>query len=915
MSLTRGAPKPPVTDSAAVTSSVVVLVAPASNDVWELLEGQPNLQRTETVAAGLRIARPGDGLVVMATGYPTDATPVPLELLAAAERGVRVYVEFAGAGLPLLTHSGGSGGCLNRTAAMPTAIVTSSAEGLCTPSPGSDVSRIKYTGVACGGAGARLIRWTSMVNLAPATKDKSKQCSWNASAESATWAALWTGGCGEAPTMVHGLPTKFCGGSPSPSPPPAAPPVVALKWTQRAVITTDELAPGLPRWRILQPQSPSVVSWCPSCDREAGHGPGCAAACSAAILSTAQIAGFNSAAFNATAAELSPLLFRLPPSGNASKTAVPMLVSTTRLSSFKLGRFSPSSAWRGLWNWILEQLQDAKDPQSRLELPTWKPSVRPAFRMSSVLPADGETAAAAASARWLANASTLVVANDERRGNESSICCVQQEGQVCVEHNCSALDVCPSPYAPAGVVNSTCAQEGWSSVIKEDGSQAMMPLFIRTDGNSEAAMGLATVATMLPKTAANTTSAERARWRRLSAQIFDYVYRWSDSQSYVNLTASAPEFGFVWWNQQHPGRYAHFAAVDYGDNMGNVIIGATTAMSLLRTQSWKKRLLYHLFAAARTTGRKGYRPSSVALSSLQHSGWAPLFESQRVPGQIGAVYQPHYGGYPTALNCWAGSYTTLHPLFSAPCLGWCEGYMAGYVAGNWTWNESMSNEQARMLLPLAWLVRANPTIAKYRGWLKRVATDLIVSQQPNGGVKQRFGTGTEAKRCSPCAPASNAAYGSGEGPIMFDGSEPLTDSLYTLNFLLAGLREAVGASLGHTDHAMYADAEGKLASYMVKIQAVSEAQPQLQGAWFRAFDYENEEFWGSDNDWGYGPWVTETGWSNGWIMTALALRGANRTLWDTMSASGLRDGPELLSVCREMLGAKAPAFCAPQFQS
>jgi hypothetical protein len=29
-----------------------------------------------------------------------------------------------------------------------------------------------------------------------------------------------------------------------------------------------------------------------------------------------------------------------------------------------------------------------------------------------------------------------------------------------------------------------------------------------------------------------------------------------------------------------------------------------------------------------------------------------------------------------------------------------------YLAGEWEWNESMTNEQARFLLPLAWLVRA-----------------------------------------------------------------------------------------------------------------------------------------------------------------------------------------------------------------
>lgn len=91
---------------------------------------------------------------------------------------------------------------------------------------------------------------------------------------------------------------------------------------------------------------------------------------------------------------------------------------------------------------------------------------------------------------------------------------------------------------------------------------------------------------------------------------------------------------------------------------------------------------------------------------------------------------------------------------------------------------------------------------------------------------------------------------------MFSGDEPVTDSLYTLGFAFAGLREAYGA----TGNATYAAAERKLADYMVRIQVKSAARPELSGAWFRAFDYGKQEYWSSDNDWGYGPWVTETGW-------------------------------------------------------
>ena len=159
------------------------------------------------------------------------------------------------------------------------------------------------------------------------------------------------------------------------------------------------------------------------------------------------------------------------------------------------------------------------------------------------------------------------------------------------------------------------------------------------------------------------------------------------------------------------------------------------------------------------------------------------------------------------------------------------------MAGEWEWNESLTNEQARFLLPLAWLVRVQDT-AEHRGWLDRLVTDLLVSQDRlSGAIKQEFGTGKEAGRCGPCAPASNAAYGSGEGPIMHDGTEPLSDALYTLSFAIAGLREAYGA----TGIERYAAAETRLAEFLVRTQVVSAKHPELSGAWFRAFDFERWE--------------------------------------------------------------------------
>lgn len=105
-----------------------------------------------------------------------------------------------------------------------------------------------------------------------------------------------------------------------------------------------------------------------------------------------------------------------------------------------------------------------------------------------------------------------------------------------VDHPCSNAEVCPigpGRVLPAGVVNVSCIQEGWSSVLHWNGTQHRMATFIRTDGNSESSMGLAAAAALLPAgpvAVAGPGAAERARWAGLASQLQDYMWRWGDSQ-------------------------------------------------------------------------------------------------------------------------------------------------------------------------------------------------------------------------------------------------------------------------------------------------------------------------------------------------------------------------------------------------
>ena len=90
----------------------------------------------------------------------------------------------------------------------------------------------------------------------------------------------------------------------------------------------------------------------------------------------------------------------------------------------------------------------------------------------------------------------------------------------------------------------------------------------------------------------------------------------------------------------------------------------------------------------------------------------------------------------------------------------------------------------------------------------------------------------------------------------------------------------------------------------------SEVHSELDGSWFRAFDYDKWEYWASDGDWGYGPWVTDDGWTNGWIQTALALRKGNTSLWDVMKMeSDEWANEDLKSICNEMMMEQSEKYC------
>ena len=60
------------------------------------------------------------------------------------------------------------------------------------------------------------------------------------------------------------------------------------------------------------------------------------------------------------------------------------------------------------------------------------------------------------------------------------------------------------------------------------------------------------------------------------------------------------------------------------------------------------------------------------------------------------------------------------------------------------------------------------------------------------------------------------------------------------------------------------------------------------GAWFRAFDFQRWDYWASNADLGWGAWSIESGWTQSWITSTLALRHLKTSLWDLTAHSRIK---------------------------
>lgn len=367
--------------------------------------------------------------------------------------------------------------------------------------------------------------------------------------------------------------------------------------------------------------------------------------------------------------------------------------------------------------------------------------------------------------------------------------------------------------------------------------------------------------------------------KQRAGQLLDYVF---SSPDFFHQDPADPAYGLTnWFERGH---------VFYGDDNARVLLPALVTSRLLGEGRWDERILKCVLANLRTTGPLGFRKPCIHQADFdQHGGWRAFHEKEHIQ------YAPHYQAYLWAVLLWVHALTGDAALLRMPrhAMGMT---MAAYP-DQWRWTNGMAQELARMLLPLSFLIRVDDT-SEHRAWLHRIATDLLALMQPCGAIRELLGP---AGQGSYGPPASNEAYGTNEATLIQSNGDPACDLLYTTNYAFLGLHEAAAAT---GDPALQGAAD-QLADFLCRIQVQSTDRPELHGAWMRSFDYELWEYWGSSADAGWGAWSVESGWTNTWIASVLAMRVQGTQLFDLSLAPRLQE--VYYPIRQEMLAGTAHA--------
>lgn len=539
------------------------------------------------------------------------------------------------------------------------------------------------------------------------------------------------------------------------------------------------------------------------------------------LLVVGKVAGYNHAVYGIPQ-DAAPILGQWPGSR--------FFVATTKLSGFVSGRFAPVNEWETLWNWILSELGTGIRIQ-------YHPTVSPSFRKDEPLPPGWQSHSLKRTVDWYRQSGLLL---SEKRWET-----LEPQLRQGLE-----MEPQPGPVEPGGD-GSRGVIEGYASEVSFEGYQHQR-LAIRADCQAESALVFASeyLLSRAPES------------RQQATNLLQFLYVDSGLHGGVRGNPEHPAFGLISWGAIAPA----WEIANYGDDNARTMLATMFVAGALQSSAWDQALLKALIANLRTTGKRGFRGDRIDIGPLEQKGWKHYHDAETIN------YSPHFEAYSWACFLWAYHHTRYEPFLEKSRTAIALTMKA--FPDHWRWNDNM--ERAHMLLPLAWLVRLENT-DEHRRWLRTVAYDLLSRQDECGGLQERFRSAGGHYQL----PQSNEAYGTTETPLLQENGDPVTDQLYVGGFALLGLHEAAAV----LDDEKIARGADQLAEYLARIQTRSPRHPFLDGTWFRAFDYQRWEPWGSSGDLGWGAWCVEAGWAQAWGAALLGLREKNTTLWDLTAGS------------------------------
>ncbi len=544
------------------------------------------------------------------------------------------------------------------------------------------------------------------------------------------------------------------------------------------------------------------------------------------LITFAKVAGFDNAEYGLTDTDTYPLLFR---EGN-------VMIAMASLSSFHKNRFAPVNSWRIVWESILTWLTGEE-----IALKEWVSDPAPSYKEKSFLPFNARKNSVQRGCEWFFNGRFFV------HPSWKSLWLHYQSDGI-------------APFGPPVkkeflVGNGSLGiLEGHASNIYWNGNQQYR-YWMRADVQGEVAFALASASLLL----------KEERYKRISENLIDYLFYTSNFRTGSRNNKESPVYGLLGWSDTHP-------YVFYNDDNARAILGAIGASAYLDNERWNQLIVENILANFRTSSKQGFQGGRLEESQIEKEGWKYFFNRDYTNPH------PHFESWMWACYLWLYDKTGYRPLLDKAKTG-IRIMMKAYP-DQWKWTNGIQQERARMLLCLSWLVRVEDTL-QHREWLDTIVQKLLENQQPNGAIREELGNSLGMFENT----KSNKEYGLHEAPLISKNGDPVSDMLYTCNFAFFGLNEAAHA----TGNAQYKKAVEKLSDFFTRIQVKSETHTDLNGAWFRAFDYNRWDYWASNADAGWGAWSTLTGWIQSWIIGTQVLIENNNSYWDITRKMDVRE--------------------------